>query len=535
MSSVEQDESGTDGRPRNAIVLLLDSLNRHFLNAYLDAASQRDRRRALGVGDWGDLEPVATPNLDRLAARSLRFDRHWSGSLPCMPARHDILVGALDFLWRPWGSIEVWEDAITWDLRSAGVTTMLVSDHPHLFETGGENYHTEFTAWDYVRGHEGDPWRTRPDPSWTGTPALPAGAAGYHHAYDDSRTWFREESDFPGPKTMAAAEHWLRTSASAHERFLLFVDEFDPHEPFDTPDPWASLYDPDWDDARLIWPPYHVGALADGVLTERQARQIRANYQAKVAMIDHWLGRVLDAVDELGLWDDTAVFLCTDHGHYLGERDTFGKPGLPVHAELAHIPLLVAWPGAPARPVDALTTNVDLHATLADLFGVDVAHRTHGRSLRPLIEGAATSVRDHVLVGYWGSHVHVVDGHRHYGRAPVDGNRPLAMWSNRWSTMPVRPFPELRLPRPDRRAALDFMPGSDVPVIRQPFDADDPVPFWALGARRLAPVLYDLDVDPWEAENRAGGDDERAATELLRAALDEVDAPDEQFARLGLA
>ena len=61
-------------------------------------------------------------------------------------------------------------------MRSAGITTMLVSDHPHLFETGGENYHCDFTAWDYVRGHEDDPWRTRPDPSWIGTPALDATA-----------------------------------------------------------------------------------------------------------------------------------------------------------------------------------------------------------------------------------------------------------------------------------------------------------------------------------------------------------------------
>jgi hypothetical protein len=56
-----------------------------------------------------------------------------------VPARHDILVGALDFPWRPWGSIEIWEDAITRSLRARGVTTMLVSDHPHLFEVGGEN------------------------------------------------------------------------------------------------------------------------------------------------------------------------------------------------------------------------------------------------------------------------------------------------------------------------------------------------------------------------------------------------------------
>ena len=71
-----------------------------------------------------------TPNIDRFAARSLRFDRHYAGSLPCMPARHDILCGALDFLWRPWGSIEIWEEAITYHVRKKGVVTMLVSDPP---------------------------------------------------------------------------------------------------------------------------------------------------------------------------------------------------------------------------------------------------------------------------------------------------------------------------------------------------------------------------------------------------------------------
>ena len=130
-----------------------------------------------------------------------------------MPARHDILCGSLDFLWRPWGSIEIWEEPITAQLRRAGVTTMLVSDHPHLFETGGENYHTDFSAWDYVRGHEGDPWRTFADPSYVGAPALPArGGAWYwqrlgmtgalNRPYDQSRTFFRAEEDFPGPRTM---------------------------------------------------------------------------------------------------------------------------------------------------------------------------------------------------------------------------------------------------------------------------------------------------------------------------------------------
>ena len=139
--------------PRNAVVVLLDSLNRHLVGAY-------------GAREF------ATPNLDRFARRAVRFDTHYAGSLPCMPARHDLLCGALDFLWKPWGSIELWEEPITVALRRAGVTSMLVSDHPHLFEVGGENYHCDFSAWDYQRGHESDPWRTRPDPSWVGAPSL---------------------------------------------------------------------------------------------------------------------------------------------------------------------------------------------------------------------------------------------------------------------------------------------------------------------------------------------------------------------------
>ena len=65
---------------------------------------------------------------------------------------------------------------------------------------------------------------------------------------------------------MAAAARWLDDDAPHHDRFLLFVDEFDPHEPFDTPEPYASMYDPDWEGPHLIWPPYTRGASAKGVL-----------------------------------------------------------------------------------------------------------------------------------------------------------------------------------------------------------------------------------------------------------------------------
>src|SRR5574341_1886436 len=497
--------------PKNAIVILLDSLNRHMLGAY-----------------GGD--EFQTPNLDAFAARSLRFEKHYTGSLPCIPARHDILCGALDFLWKPWGSIEIWEDSLTYHLRLAGVPAQLISDHPHLFEVGGENYHTDFTAWDYERGHESDPWKTRPDPTWMGAPMY----GRQWMPYDNSRGYFREEADFPGPRTMAAAARWLDDNAGHHDRFFLFVDEFDPHEPFDTPEPYASMYDDSWVGPHLIWPPYMSGAVRRNLISQREGQQIRACYGAKLTMIDAWFGRVMDAIDRHNLWDDTAVIVCTDHGHYLGEKDIWGKPGVPVFEPLGHIPLMIAWPGVEAGEVDALTTLVDIFATLADIFGVQPEHRTHGHSLAPLIEGKARAVREYALSGVWGREVHLVDSRYKYARAPSGANAPLSMWSNRWSTMPISTRPAIRLPRPDERATLDHMPGTRIPVIRQPFVPGDLLPYWALGPF-TGNHLYDLQDDPGEDENRAGDPLESDYADWLRQALRELEAPRDHLERLGLA
>jgi len=501
--------------PSNVIVVLLDSLNRHML------------------GSYGGTE-FDTPNLDAFAARSTQFERHVTGSLPCMPARHDILCGALDFLWKPWGSIEVWETPVTHSLRSAGVKTMLVSDHPHLFETGGENYHTDFDAWDYLRGHEDDPWQTVADPSWVGTPALPARRAPIARASDLGRTWFRSEQDFPGPKTMTSAARWLDRNAGKHERFMLFIDEFDPHEPFDTPRPWADRYDPTWEGDRIIWPTYSSAAVASGAITAREGRHIRANYGSKLSMIDHWFGEVMNAITRNGLWDDTAVVVCTDHGHYLGEKDIFGKPMVMQYEPMGHTPLMIAWPGLGPGRCESLSTNVDLHATICDVFGVVAEHRTHGTSLVPHLRTTSADSRDWAIGGYFGQWVQITDGTRKYARAPVGDGFPLSMWSSRWTTMPVHAFPQLKLPRPDKRAFLDFMPGSDSPVIRQPFEPGDRLPYWARNPPLGQHHLFDIGVDPDETEDLAGTAVESEMIELLREALNELEAPSEQLDRLGI-
>jgi hypothetical protein len=216
---------------------------------------------------------------------------------------------------------------------------------------------------------------------------------------------------------------------------------------------------------------------------------------------------------------------------------------VPQFEPIGHTPLMIHWPTGPGRAhapgtVDALTTNVDLHATIADLFDVTAPHRTHGASLVPLLDGSVTSVREWAIGGVWGNWVQITDGRTKYARAPAESNFPLSMWSNRWSTMPVHHGLEdyMRFPLPDRRATLDTMPGTDVPVIRQPFRDGDVVPFWAAGASNVGRHhLYDVDSDPDERENRRGDRGEAAMIDMLVDALRDVDAPDDHFERLGLA
>ena len=276
------------------------------------------------------------------------------------------------------------------------------------------------------------------------------------------------------------------------------------------------------------------------MISEKEGRHIRANYGAKLSMIDHWFGRILNTFDDMNLWEDTALIVCTDHGHYLGDerdgRDIWGKPGVPQYEPLGHTPLLVSWPGVEGgTTIDALTTNVDLFATLADVFDAQVGHRTHGTSLTPLLTNSASSIREWAIGGVWGNWVQITDGDHKYARSAVESNYPISIYSNRWSTMPIHVNGIMGMPPPDQRAYLDTMPGTDIPVLRQPFEYGDQMPIWAFGDRSVGKhYLFDITTDPDEKENRIGEKTESDMIELLRVALTELEAPSDQFERIGL-
>ena len=148
-------------------------------------------------------------------------------------------------------------------------------------------------------------------------------------------------------------------------------------------------------------------------------------------------------------------------------------------------------------------------------------------------------MREWLLAGIFGRQVHVIDGATKYARGHVGENAPLSLWSNRWSTMPLGAVgivaPQMRMPKPDARARLDTMPGSSVPVIRQPFEPGDRLPYWCAQTRPDDHYLFDLEEDPGERRNLSGTPQEKEAIDLLRAALEEVEAPSEHYERMGIA
>ncbi|WP_347559736.1 sulfatase-like hydrolase/transferase [Clostridium sp. AM58-1XD] len=130
-----------------AIILMYDSLVKNMLQPY-------------------GCEWTRTPNFQRLAEHTLKFENCYVGSLPCMPARREMHTGRYNFFTRSWGPLEPFDDSLPENLMKNGIHTHLISDHYHYWEEGGANYHTHFGTWEIVRGQEGDKWKANlKDPS----------------------------------------------------------------------------------------------------------------------------------------------------------------------------------------------------------------------------------------------------------------------------------------------------------------------------------------------------------------------------------
>jgi arylsulfatase A-like enzyme len=483
------------------ILILMDSLNRHYLNAYGQS--------------W-----VKTPNLDRLAARSTRFDNHWCGSMPCMPARREMMTGRYNFLETPWSSIQPWDMTLPALLRQqTGTFSHMITDHYHYFHSGGEAYHTLFNTWEFERGQEGDVWRPlvkTPAPQASRGKGVTRDAYWRNRAVQDSEN----DLDYPTPRCFQHAVDFLELNRDA-DNWHLHLEVFDPHEPFDCPQKYRDLYNDNWNRDFFTWPEY--AALDPELDDDETIQHIRKSYAGTLTMADHWLGKLLDKLDETNAWEDTTVILTSDHGHLLGEHNYWAKNYMFDYARLAHIPLFIASPGQAApRCVSALTSTIDLVPTLAELFGAEMPGKIHGKSLCHLLENDEPH-HDAVLYGYFGKDVNVTDGTFTYCRQPLPDSTV-----HHHTGMP-RAFTDF-IPAEKLRQAEwgNFLKDAATPQLR--FE----VPCHHHADAPAHHRLYNLSEDPEQKTSLHGTDDEPRMVELLCRKLREADAPPCQFARLAL-
>ncbi len=498
----------------NVVLIVVDSLNRHFLPMY-DSGIELD---------------VKTPHIDELAQRGIRFDNHFVGSLPCMPARREMLTGIQEFLWRPWGPIEPFDNPLPRVARDHGYVTQLITDHFHYFQHGSHGYFTDFQGFEFIRGHEFDAWKTAPiHPDATFLQQLGADPEQLptdflnRVSYARNAATFRKEEDFMAPRVFSAAADWMAQNHS-HKKFFLMIDCFDVHEPFHVPQNYAQLYtDEDVRDPHLtIWPSYgQIGAGGRDSLSERKVAFVRAQYAAKVTLVDTWLGRFFEQMTRYGRWDDTMVVLTTDHGHYLGEHGWIGKPHCLNYNVLTQIPLIIAHPDiGGGQSTSSLTATVDLYATLREVMGCPVNGPTHSRSLVSLMDHCRQPGRQWQVYGYFGRDLNITDGRYTFHMSPQP-KRPIYLYSTGFMN-PSSWFHPVIVPSEVESGR--FLPYTSAPTWRYRVNVSNTF---------HAPELYNVYQDPQQNTNIAA--EEPAVSSTMRglalSALKELEVPQEVLAR----
>ncbi|WP_371775692.1 sulfatase [Streptomyces sp. NBC_01438] len=482
-----------------AIMVMFDSLNRHMLPPY--------------GGDW-----THAPNFARLAARAVTFDNAYAGSMPCMPARRELHTGRHNFLHRSWGPLEPFDDSMPELLKQNGVYTHLVSDHPHYWEDGGATYHGRYHTWEFFRGQEGDPWKGQ-----VAEPSIPEDlkqvrfGEGYRQ-YWVNRPHMATEDRHSQTLTFDAGLDFVRTNRDA-DRWFVQIETFDPHEPFFSPQRYKDLYPHDYEGPHFDWPDYKRV-----VETDEQVDHGRLEYAALLSMCDHSLGRVLDTMDELGLWEDTLLVVNTDHGLLLGEKGWWGKSVQPWFNELVHLPLFAWDPRTAAAGArrEALVQTVDLAPTFLEFFGVGLPDDMQGSPL-PMAEDLPA--REAGLFGIHGGHVNVTDGRYVYMRAPATpSNTPLYEHTLMPTHMRGRFSPaELA----DLELAEPFSFTKNVRTVRVPGRS-------LLNPYHHGTLLFDLENDPEQHTPLVDDAAELRMATLMVELMRANDAPPSQYERLGL-
>ncbi len=374
----------------NLIVLVLDSLRQDHVGAY-----------HRGRPSFPDVPAAQTPQLDAFSKSCVVFTNAYPEALPTIPARCVLMTGQRALPHRPWGPLHPGEITLPQILRNEGYVCGLVSDCYH-YRAPGMNYHGGFHAYRWIRGQEYDAWESapsrRPLEAYVNAAYTEDWRRRVAQFLANTDAFAKEEDWFPS-QVMAQAVEWLRKNR-VHDKIFLWIDCFDPHEPWDPPPRFDTYGEVGYSGPRLILP---MGGLSERWATQEQVRHIRALYAGEVTFVDACLGPFFAALDDLEYLEDSIVVVLADHGHPLNDHGKFLKGADRLYSEMLRIPFMIRLPrvrGA-GRRTDALVQFQDVLPTLLDLLSLDSnLGAMHGQSFRHVLEGDADTHREAVITGY---------------------------------------------------------------------------------------------------------------------------------------
>ncbi len=358
------------------------------------------------LGAYG--APVRSPNIDKLAARGVRFDRAYTQYPLCSPSRSSLLTGrrpnATGVLTNPGKNPmsphfrEKLPDAVTLPqlFRSNGwfaarVAKLYHYGVPNTIGTGGLD---DIPSWDLTINPRGRD-REVHDRIFSLRPGQ----------FGGTLSWLAEgDADAEHTDGIAAAEavRLLERFKRNGESFFLAVGFYRPHTPYVAPKRYFDIYPrdrielpklSDADRSRTPEAAYRSSLKEQDSMTDDQRREAIQAYWASITFMDAQVGHVLDALDRLGLSSNTAVVFTSDHGYHLGDHGLWQK--MSAFERSARVPLIIAAPGAKARGAAArgLAELVDLYPTLADIAGLKPTI-ADGVSLTPMLQDPKATVKD---------------------------------------------------------------------------------------------------------------------------------------------
>ncbi|MBW1698500.1 MAG: sulfatase [Deltaproteobacteria bacterium] len=382
----------------NFIVICLDSLRRDHVGCYGNS--------------W-----IRTPNLDKFGRENIIFDNMYPNGIPTLPFRRGVMQGRRVHPFRDrvprhprnyitllgWHGLAEQYLTIQEVLQQNGYITGMITDVPHMFPPD-VNFHIGFDSFEFIRGNECDRYRTggtrRKDYANYIIDDI-KGTIQQRYleqqliALDEARS----EEDYFSARVFRAAEKWLERNARYYEKFYLYIDSFDPHEPWNPPYEYRRMYDKGYEGREIVLPQPESAKN----MTESELKHMRAMYAGKVTMVDRWFGHFMEKFNHMELHEDTAVLVVSDHGHPLGEHGIVRKIPSACRFNMLDAVMLMSLPvgyGCHGKRIATMIHEYDFAPTLLSLAGVEKPDSMNGKDFSKVLTGEAETNRTYAAGGY---------------------------------------------------------------------------------------------------------------------------------------